>query len=819
MRNQKASITTALGLLAFTQNKVEVQNSTSGKEVSIILSMLMLLCFIVFHKFILGSAVYLFKDIGSDTLNFYYPSFINISEMLREKGFPGWSFEQGLGQNVFPFSLSDPTTDLLYLLGSDNLSFGIVWVEIFKIICSGLLFFCFLKKLALDTNAAYIGGLLYAFSGFMIVGGGWYIFSTPGLYTALILLSFEMLYSEKKWWLFPISVALIAAYNFVSLYTCSIFLFLYVLFRVFAEEEINFKRIRSLFLHMLLLGALGVLISAVFSVPNLLQMIDSPRVSGNASYISKLVALPIFELGNSDYLVTLLMRTFSSDLLGNGSAYKGWRNYLEAPMSYCGLISLLLAPQVFNFLKARQIMVFGTFIGLFIFAEIFPWFRKGFWLFQGDYFRDFSLYVSIIFILFSVLALNKITKGRKVNLTVLGISFSTLLLLLYFPYDLSLHGVYGTTRWQFAIDQGIQTKIALFLVLITATMVLFSAEKCRKYAPLCLLVITFVELASFSYDSVNKRDVVTTADMHKKIGYNDHSIEALAFIKQQDKKFYRVEKNYGSSPAMHASMNDSKVQHYFGSSSYHNFNKLNYINFLSACDVLDSNIEAETKWAVGVKNEPLLQILTSVRYLLFKGDWRLHTVLTNTYTEIGHFDDVTVLTSKYALPMGVAYDAYMLQSDFVRLDTNRKHVALLKAIMIPDAFAADLPAMTRISESDLPAGPYSLNELAMDTDKLKANSFHIDNFSNNRIDGEINTKIKQLVFFSFPFDKGWEVKVNENDAAMLMVDGGLSAVLVDPGNNAISLRYSPPFVEKGLYLTLLGLFIFGAMVLRPKTIR
>jgi uncharacterized membrane protein YfhO len=102
----------------------------------------------------------------------------------------------------------------------------------------------------------------------------------------------------------------------------------------------------------------------------------------------------------------------------------------------------------------------------------------------------------------------------------------------------------------------------------------------------------------------------------------------------------------------------------------------------------------------------------------------------------------------------------------------------------------------------------------MDTDKLKAKSLHMGSFSNNAIDGEINTKTRQLVFFSFPFDNGWNAKVNGKETAMLMVDGGLSAVLVDPGNNAISLRYSPPFVARGLYLTLLGLLVFCMMVFK-----
>ncbi len=790
----------------------------------LIIGMLMLLCLIVFHKFILGYSVYLFPDIGGDTLNAYYPSFINISDSLHRGELPGWSFEQGLGQNVFPFSLSDPTTYLLYILGSEKLPFGIVWMEIFKITCSGWIFFLYLKKLSLSNNAAYIGSLIYAFSGYMILGGSWYPTSTLGLYTALLLLAFEMLYLEKKWWLFPISVSLIAAYNFVSLYTCSEFLLLYVLFRVFAGEEIHYKEIASLFRNLLLLGLLGVLISAVFSIPNLIAMIDTPRVSGDARLTNEMASIPIFKPGDSGYLVTLLMRTFSSDLLGNGSDYKGWSNYFDAPMSYCGLISLVLVPQLLAFLRIRQKIVYGAFIGIFILAEIFPWFRRGFWLFQGDYFRDFSLYVSIIFIVFSVLALDRLIKGQKINLPILGVTLVTLLLLLNLPLSMVLPNGSGSSfTLQEDLDHGLQAKIAIFLVLIAACLILFSIKGWSKYAQLGLLAITLAELASLSYETVNQRDALNATDLHKRIGYNDYSLEAIAFIKHQDKDFFRIEKNYGSSlTKMQTSRNDSKVQHYFGTSSYSSFNNINYINFLGASGALNSQNELETRTSDGVKAEPLLQILTGVKYLLYKGDWRSETILTDIYMEIGNFDDVTVLKSKYALPLGVAYDAYIVQSDFNKLDTDQKQIALLGAIMVPDNLASELNGMAKISADDLLKTSFSVGtndfemELENDTAKLKSNRFHIGEFSNNRIDGEINTKTRQLVFFSFPFDGGWNVKVNGTGSPLLLVDGGLSAVLVGPGRNIISLRYSPTFVKKGMYLTLLGFLIFGILIFRSR---
>ncbi len=40
------------------------------------LSLVLLLFILIYHKFLLGNAYFLFKDIGSDTLNGHYPNFV-----------------------------------------------------------------------------------------------------------------------------------------------------------------------------------------------------------------------------------------------------------------------------------------------------------------------------------------------------------------------------------------------------------------------------------------------------------------------------------------------------------------------------------------------------------------------------------------------------------------------------------------------------------------------------------------------------------------------------------------------------------------------
>src|SRR6185369_9469619 len=104
---------------------------------------------------------------------------------------------------------------------------------------------------------------------------------------------------------------------------------------------------------------------------------------------------PMFATGSALHNITAVMRLFSCDLMGTGSDFKGWENYLEAPTFYTGLLSLILFPAVFGFLDKRRKIIYGVFLSFWILPVLFPYFRYAFWLFTGDYYRAFSFFVSL----------------------------------------------------------------------------------------------------------------------------------------------------------------------------------------------------------------------------------------------------------------------------------------------------------------------------------------------------------------------------------------------------------------------------------------
>ena len=768
--------------------------------------MLGLIIFVAFRNYLIGNKTYLFKDIGSDTLNSFYPQMVHIGGCIRRWTLPGWSFNQGMGQNVYPNSLGEPFTWILYLLNPDALPRGIALVEMLKLVTAGALFYGFLRLRGVGVFTATLIALSYAFCGTMIVGGGWRVFSTQAVHAALLLVACELLIQRRNVWLFPLAVALITAFNVFYGYLFGLLMLAYVAARYFGTARHDGWKLSRLLVAIAALGLIGLAISAVFSLPSALEMLESPRGHGPASQAGRLLGSPIFRLGNARYYASLALRSFNSDMLGTGSAFRGWTNYAEAPMHYCALLTLLLAPHVFVALSKRQRWLYGIIGGIAVFIQVVPWFRYSFWLFTGDYFRTLSLFFSIILLLYAARALDGILGKSGINVTLLIGTLVALLVLVYFPY-------YARGRTAEIVDGTLQAGVVLLLIAYTALLIALSRPRLRFYAQIGLLLTVGFELALFTDVSVNHRNVVTTTELRQKSGYNDYTKEALDIIRRQDAGFYRVEKNYSSSPAMNASMNDGKVQGYFGTSSYHSFNQMNYINFLAGLGVIDPKDANQTSWAPGLRGRPVLQTFASVRYFLFKGDYTADPFLTSTYTLLGTAGDLRILKNRNFIPLGFGLRQYIRASAHRALDPTQKDAALLHGFVVPDSAAPDYPQFSEWRSSSAQS-PYGLDAYSADSHRCAENAVRGVTVSQNRIAGKFGSAWTQMLVFSIPFDAGWKATVDGSNVPLRRIDYGLTGLEVGAGEHAILLRYRSPMLTTGLLVSLLGvLALAGAGIL------
>ncbi len=769
-----------------------------GREFTLLVMLLFIISLIIFKDFIFLNKIYLFKDIGSDSLNASWPFMVQALDYMKEEGFPSWSFNFGMGQNATSFFLYEPFDLLLFPFGKENMIYLLGFKEVFKIILTGILFYNFLNLLSINKFSSIIGSLLYSFSGYLILGSGWFIFSFEAFTLAFLLWSFEMLFQKNKWYWMVIPIFLICIARPFNLWLFGLFLLVYFLLRVNHAQKNADKKFILLFIAKVIgIIIIAVGLSAPFFLEHLQVMIDSPRGNGPDSFFSKLSSAPMFALVDKPQLGTEVLRFFNNDILGTGLKFAGWQNYLEAPTFYCGILSLLIFPQVFQFIDKKLRIVFIAVLAIWLLPIIFPYFRQAIWIFSGDYYRMYSLFVATILIIYTGMGLHYIFEYKKINIKVLLITALMLFILINFPFF----------KDKQVVHKNLVYTSMLFVAAYTALFYLIGKNsENTKYKTLLLLVLG-IELVSFSWITINERDHVKVNDLTQKIGYNDYSVDAVNFIKQQDKSFYRIDKSYYSSPAVHGSLNDALVHNYYGTSSYNSFNQKNYIGYLKTMGLISKVNEAESRWAPGLVNRFMLESLNDVKYVMTKT--QNSPIWQTAFDSIAKFGDVIVLKNKNVLPLGFAYNKYISLSDFDKMSAMQKDYISTKACVVKDD---DLPGVSSLQKINL-KDTLSLNLLTFEIikanfDTLKTQAFNTSSFKQTNIKGSIELNNTQMVYFSIPDDNGWHVTSQGKDLEKYLLTNGMIGLYLEKGKHDIEFNYLSPHAKTGKVLAIASFVLF-----------
>src|SRR5687767_4250329 len=464
---------------------------------------------LVLREFLFGDATLLYEDSGSDSVNDYCPWFVHLSQYIRSEGLPSWSFYVGMGQDIF-FFIGYLVLEPVCWLAKELIAPALVYQHLAKVLVAGLLFFRFLQLRQVNALAALLGSLLVSFSAYMCMGACWYPLADDVLCFTALLVAVEETLANGRWFFLPLAVVLVGLIDSFHLYLCALFLLLYVPARLFARYG---WQPRLLFRWCFLLAgaaALGVGIGAVVTIPNVHTLLNSPRGSGTTSFVSTLSTFPTFGFETASHYVTAALRAFSNDILGTAESFRGWQNYLEAPITYCGLLCLVIFPQVFVGASRRDKIIYGVFLGGILLTTVFPWFRYCFWFFQGDYYRALSLFSILGLITLSMIAFSRYIDGR-LNLWVLGGTAVVVVGTLYLPLG-ELHA---------GMDPNLKRSATIFLVLYTLLLAAGRLSRWPQVAALFIVALAAGELVLFDRITVSKRSTVSKEELKARVGYND----------------------------------------------------------------------------------------------------------------------------------------------------------------------------------------------------------------------------------------------------------------------------------------------------------
>lgn len=762
---------------------------------------LLLVSGFVFRDFLFGDSLLLYKDSGSDSVNDYYPSFVHLSDYVHNHGFPSWSFCLGMGQDLAylaGYLVLEPVTWLPRQL----IAHALVYQHLAKVFVAGFFFFGFLQLRGLKPVASLLGSLLVSFSAYMCMGACWYPLADEVFCFSGLLFAIDLALKRGLWFVLVPVVALIGTIDAFHLYLCAIFLLLYVPARLFGQYGWHPGIILRISLQFAAAAVLGISVAAVFVLPSLYAMLNSPRGSGTSSLLVHLRSTLPFTFESSRHYITSVLRPFANDILGTAEAFRGWQNYLEAPLTYCGLICLILVPQAFVGGHRRHQLVYGLFLAGVVIPTVFPWFRYLFWAFQGDYYRTFSLFTILGIALLSAKVFSRYSEGRLLRLWLLAATTCVVVAVLYLPIP----------ELQSLIDPALKQRVTVFLLCYAVLLALGQLLGRAKLVSYIIVGLSGLELILFDRITISNRNTVTKQESKARVGYNDETVDAIRDIKASDNSsFYRITKIRPSSPGIYFGLNDALVFGYYGTSYYSSFNNLNYIKFLVATEAITPTTEIDTRYSLGLLNDPMLAFFAAEKYVLVEDPNLLQGA--SQYEFVQQYGKDYLFRNAAFLPLGLSFDRYMPEETFRRIIKREKAQVLLLAAVLSDEADARKVGLrpTDLSELGQEIKAASLEEVVATRRKT---GLVLTSFEPTRIEGHVTIEQKAVLVVQTPFDRGWQAWQDGKPAPVLKVDIGLLGIGLDSGEHKIELRYQTPFRNLDLALTAGSLLILIVAVWR-----
>ncbi len=740
-----------------------------------------------------GGAVLLYKDVGRDSLDDYYPWFVHLSDYVRQNGFPSWSFSVGIGQDIVYLAGYYFWEPIVWLPRS-LIAQALIYEHLAKVLATGLMFFAFLRLHRIEFVASVLGSLLLAFSAYMCMGACWFVLADEVVGFTAVLLAAELAVQRGQWWWLSLAVAAVGLISAFHLYLCAVLLCLYVPIRLWAEGGDWQRRMAKL---LALAGSafLGVGISAVVALPNLFAILNSPRGSGVATDAGKLRAFQMLGLESNAHYTTAALRFLGNDLLGVGDKYHGWQNYFEAPITYCGLVSILLLPQALIVSRNRARIVCALFLVAAIPPTVFPWFRYLFWMFQGDYYRTYCLFAIMGVIATAMMSLSHFKQGRGINLTLLAVTAIVSIAALHLPA---------------ATDKSLVLNTTLFLLASTALLALGQILRRQQLATWALVVLSAIELIRFDFLTVSGRDKITTRELHQRIGYNDDTTDAVRDIKQSDPSFFRVTKLQAAYRQSYG-FNDAMVFGYDSTAAYNSFNKREYIDFLLGVEAIPQQSEADTRWCPGVTNDLLMSILMGEKYALVENPAVLRD--SSFYELVKQYDHQYLFRNTAWIPLGIIFDRYMPEDVFMKLPVHQKRNILFRAVILNSKKEAEQLGVSPIalSETENEITSASINDVAL---ALRKSGFELISFRPSEIIGTVQLVRKAIMVVQTSFDGGWRALEDGRPVKVLPVDIGLLGVALDAGEHRVVVHYRNRYLSVGVFITAASLICLGLAVRR-----
>ncbi|MEE1161079.1 MAG: YfhO family protein, partial [Acutalibacteraceae bacterium] len=691
-----------------------------------------------------------------------------------------------IGSPFFWLTIPFPNWFVPYLMGP---------LLMLKFACAAFTSYCYIRRFTRTPQAARIGGLLYAFSGFSVYNIFFNMFHEPIIVFPLLLLALELLITENRRFVFALAVALCAVTNYFFFFGMVVFTVIYFFVRLFSGAiKVRISR----FFVIAFEAVLGVALSAFLLLPSILAILGNSRIS------EVMLGWNAIMYGKEQIYANILeCFFFPPDIPARPVFFPGANVKWSSLGGWLPLFSMV---GVFVWFSQRKNHWLKRVIGISVFMAMVPILNSAFYAFNSAYYARW-FYMPILMMCLATVSL---TEDSKVDWSsgykwVLGITIAVTLVIGLFPQksndnDGLIFGLYSQSEdGMYVFRFWVTCAIAILsLVILGMLLKLIKTDRKGFYrgATVCVCIISAVYgnffIACGRSHSYDPKEIMI-----------DQLIEGEVDL--EDSSNFRVDVYDGVD-------NTSMYLGLPGINAFHSVvpgSIMDFYNYIGVERSVGSRPETDV---------PAIRPLLSVKYLLNRKNEDAEKfidedgeTLMPDYEYVKTSGGYYIYENKNYIPYGFSYNYYM-NYDFCDsyAESNRSYL-MLKAILLTDEQIQKYGYLLENIE-DLELPPYNYGEdgaslsltdeaMAYDCEQLKqtsADSFETDN---NGFTAKVTRDKENLVFFSVPYDEGWSATVNGKEVEIEKVNVGFMAVKVDAGVSEIRFNYTAPGLVNGLLIT------------------
>ncbi|MDO4805412.1 MAG: YfhO family protein [Lachnospiraceae bacterium] len=611
-----------------------------------------ILYLVLYGRFLFGNAVFMYSDIGSDSLSSSYPIVVMLSRLFETRTFAHYTLWDGLGADTTATFLQyiNPLKLLILLFGRDNFPLGILLVVFLTHLLTSLFVFGFFRRLVGNDYAALLPSLAWSFSSYMIVWGQNYSFGQCILMftISMFMLQGFLANGGHRWAIgLTLSYALFLISNYYFFYMAGIFSALYViLYTLFAGEENRFGLMLKRLFILLLTGIGALAVGCVSVIPIVTSFTGSAR-SGDTSGHALRDLVRLFDVRT--YL-TFAGRLFSSNLMGVGNGFTGAVNYYEAAQLATSVLFIFAVIYLF-FRKGSFVK---TFFSLFVIAALMVCPLAGFVLTFNVEAQRFSFIVCFA----ECIAIAFLMKDLDEGIHMASLVFAGALTPVAAIGGLAALYIF---KGQFGYDIREKTLVlaAAFVILFTFLLFLHLSEDLRPHLAMILTVVLCAEIACMNIPSLFERDFLSK-DQFRGSYFNDGTQEASAKIRSEDESLYRIATSMDLNMA-----NEGLVDGHNSVTVYSNTNAAGLVSLTNAAGVYQ---KSRNFFVVGYPQYYLFTLLGGKYLITDEPDPEADSLEDTLFKVVDTTATNRTFENLNTLPFGYVYEEEISGEDFTALD-------------------------------------------------------------------------------------------------------------------------------------------------------